>query len=1188
DDQDIDAAISYFQDVLTLRPDPNPDRAASLVNLASAFQTRYDTNNDPTDLDGAVKYYKEAQLLYPSDHVDRHASLNGLGFALQRRFDELGNMDDLQSALAYHQEALTLLTPDHPLRCMTMGYVGNVLLTRFEEAGNTQDLDTAIHYFQEALALRPPGHPDRLFRLNNLASALLTRFEQTARPEDLDESITCNQEVLVLCQPGDPERPACLNALATSLETRFRQTNNREDLDLAVTYLQEAMSLCPPGHTDRPLCLNNLSNTLRTRSLHTGSMEDLDLSIEYLEEVLQGYKTAQWHRDKSMTLTNLAISLQDRYNRLGRMVDIERTIQSYSAALQLRPPGNPDRHTSLNGLALALIARFQRTADMSDLDLAIKYHKGALSLRPVGHRGRSLSLSSIADALRTKFDISGDLADLNDALRHYQDADSLRPVDHPDRHTILSGMGDILKIRFEYARDLKDLDNSILLHKDAVRLCPTGHFNYLPVSVGYAQVLQTRFEETHQTQDLDAAVTVYRAVLSSALDGHPHRYAALTGLSRVFSSRFQTTSDKADLDLAIEYCEASVEACPGDHPQRPTVLNSAANTLQIRFKENKDLKDLERVISYRREASNLCPQGHPRQCGLLDRLAMCLFEQYQHASKGDHNQNLEANLTNILELLRNAAEVPASPSIERLHASCDWIMVTRHANLGDINPYLTMFELLDITIARGHSLESQHHDLSTSEILKRAKGYVHEAVSLAIEQGDVELAIQFLERGKAMLLGRLAQYRTSLDELHVVNPELASKFSQLSKQLDVSAYPESHHPVDPDGERIRPNSAEDDVARYQRLSAEWTKTVEEIRALDGFRLFLRPPLFVALAQAAIGGPIVLINTSSLRSDAIIVQLVGTPLVVGLSEYFTPEKAVLLSQRIKKPRDRDLLLLLEELWELVVEPIVKVLQDVLKLPRKGRIWWCPTGAASKLPFHAAGLYRKNTVSLPELYISSYTPTLGALVRARERPVSTPHLPTVLVVGQPDTPGQVELPAVPEEVQAIKKQYRNARILEGRDGTRDVVLGGIAQHEWIHLSCHGHINDDNPLRSSFSLYDQPLHLIQLVEQHLPHAELAVLSACHSAAGDRNTPDEFLHLAAAMQFAGFRSVVGTLWAMTDADGPTLTREFYKHMLKGAEKKGYADCSKAAISLREAVKVLRTNKVPATRWVNFVHFGI
>ena len=37
----------------------------------------------------------------------------------------------------------------------------------------------------------------------------------------------------------------------------------------------------------------------------------------------------------------------------------------------------------------------------------------------------------------------------------------------------------------------------------------------------------------------------------------------------------------------------------------------------------------------------------------------------------------------------------------------------------------------------------------------------------------------------------------------------------------------------------------------------------------------------------------------------------------------------------------------------------------------------------LPLHATGPFRKGQRNLPDLYISSYTPTLAALVRARRR-------------------------------------------------------------------------------------------------------------------------------------------------------------------------------------------------------------
>ncbi|KAG1790639.1 uncharacterized protein HD556DRAFT_1445923 [Suillus plorans] len=65
------------------------------------------------------------------------------------------------------------------------------------------------------------------------------------------------------------------------------------------------------------------------------------------------------------------------------------------------------------------------------------------------------------------------------------------------------------------------------------------------------------------------------------------------------------------------------------------------------------------------------------------------------------------------------------------------------------------------------------------------------------------------------------------------------------------------------------------------------------------------------------------------------------------------------------------------------------------------------------------------------------------------------------------------------------------------------------------------------------DEHLTLLDIMEKHLPHAEFAFLSACHTAVGDEETPDEIemIHLAAGIQFSGFKSVVGILWEIDDA---------------------------------------------------------
>lgn len=58
----------------------------------------------------------------------------------------------------------------------------------------------------------------------------------------------------------------------------------------------------------------------------------------------------------------------------------------------------------------------------------------------------------------------------------------------------------------------------------------------------------------------------------------------------------------------------------------------------------------------------------------------------------------------------------------------------------------------------------------------------------------------------------------------------------------------------------------------------------------------------------------------------------------------------------------------------------------------------------------------------------------------------------------------------------------------------------------------------------MQDGMLTVARLMQLHLPRASFAFLSACETAKGDRAHLDQTLHLAAAVMFAGFRSVVGT----------------------------------------------------------------
>ncbi|KZV64007.1 hypothetical protein PENSPDRAFT_589034, partial [Peniophora sp. CONT] len=109
----------------------------------------------------------------------------------------------------------------------------------------------------------------------------------------------------------------------------------------------------------------------------------------------------------------------------------------------------------------------------------------------------------------------------------------------------------------------------------------------------------------------------------------------------------------------------------------------------------------------------------------------------------------------------------------------------------------------------------------------------------------------------------------------------------------------------------------------------------------------------------------------------------------------------------------------------------------------------------------------------------------------------------------------------------------------------VLEQMKHHTWVHLACHGVQDPERFTNSSFMLHDGSLRLVDIMGESFQHTQLAFLSACQTATGDRRFPGENLHLAAGLLHAGFGSVCATMWSIQDEDGPVVSEHFYATLL-------------------------------------------
>jgi CHAT domain-containing protein len=188
-----------------------------------------------------------------------------------------------------------------------------------------------------------------------------------------------------------------------------------------------------------------------------------------------------------------------------------------------------------------------------------------------------------------------------------------------------------------------------------------------------------------------------------------------------------------------------------------------------------------------------------------------------------------------------------------------------------------------------------------------------------------------------------------------------------------------------------------------------------------------------------------------------------------------------------------------------------------------------GAFAELPLHAAGIYHGNDQDCAANYVvSSYTPTLSALMNAQAKGNDATTRSDVLLVSVPSAENLAQLPHATVESRTIQDSIpsQSLVVLDHTQATIETVLERLPSAAVLHLACHGHQSQDDPLSSGFSLNNGRLTLAQLMKSNLPNAQLAYLSACETAGADENQPDEAINVASTMLFVGFRSVIATMW--------------------------------------------------------------
>jgi CHAT domain-containing protein/tetratricopeptide (TPR) repeat protein len=861
-----------------------------------------------------------------------------------------------------------------------------------------------------------------------------------------------------------------------------------------------------------------------------------------------------------------AKSLAAKFKQGGGTNYIDEAIVFDREALVLCPPGYPKRHSSLSRLASDVSTRYAQLGATRDLEEAVVLNREALDLCPQGHPHRSMSLINLAARLVTRYGLLGAMQDLDEAIVLVREALDLCPQGHPHRSTSLIGLAVDLSCRYELLGAMEDLDEAIVLGREALDICPQGHPDRSTSLNNLALHLSFRYKQLGAMQDLDEAIVLDRDALDLCPQGHPDRSMSLNNLALCLSSRYKQLGAMQDLDEAIILDREALDLCPQGHPHRSTALICLAVHLSSQYGKLGVMQDLDEAIVLAREALDLRPQGHPDRSESLDNLACDLRSRFTRSKQLRDKEEL-------FSLYAQLVHVPHVSSID-LSAARSWIRVAedfQHPSL--LLAYETSLRLLIQHLATLPSLP-QH-----LVILKNlTSSLAVDAFSACLRKCAPARAVELLEQGRGVFWTQLTRLRsTPLDEVVVSSPAgkmLADEFTRLALLIRNALN--------------SPDAAQH--GRVCRLNLELQTVVTNIRNLPGLSRLLLPSLFPDLRHAASGGPVIIVNASKYSCDALIVFFDQDPVHIPLQitqedvKDLSTELHTLTVRARRADMTKELAFFLRKLWDQIVSPIVNCLKTTL--PPQSRIWWCPTAEFSVLPLHVAGPYRKGQKNLPHLYISSYTPTLTALIHARRHSPSnsTTEQTRFIAIGQAKAAGESELVSVSAELNNIGQRVDGLATftrIDGEESCTSRVIEELGKNEWVHLACHGLPNRKEPFESAFALHDGYFTIQRIIGCDFKNPEFAYLSACHTTVGDEESPDEVIHLASAMPFVGFRSVIGTMWAVDDGETNKITSTFYRHVV---DESGRLDHTRAAFALN---KTMKSVNIPFDQRILYIHLG-
>ena len=765
-----------------------------------------------------------------------------LGRALLDRAGRTRSTEDFDEALNRFREVAKLGSDEGDV-AEAKADTSRALHAKFEVTREIEDLEEAIKISREVLEITPTDHNDKSLRLHNLSQQLYSLAEESRLKEDLEEAISAYRKAIDATADDDSSRVQRLSNLGVALQHRHEMTKSIDDIAEAMKIQEEAVATCPERDPILPSLLHNLSMSLYIRYRSLRSMDDLDRAIQLSEKAVLG--NADGIANKGSYLALHGMCLMSRATRVGNIKDLEEGIQLNEQALEIIP-GQP---SWLHNRAAGLQDKFKRTGSLEDLEPALDAMRTAEAAISEGLPTKFQCQQSLAVLLHDRYTRLGSMEDIQEGIQILRNG----IIVHKDDSTLplaLSTLAELVYCRYRQTDASDDLQEAILVADRALNLTPEHDPNRLYRLNNLLVYRDRRFRLSGNQEDLEESLRRGRELLSIIPDDDPNRPIALHNHAASLWSRYKQTKSMEDVLEAISATETAIQLCPPGHPSIPAFQNSLSNHYNFKFSQTKSLEDLNKAIGINQEALASIPLDHPsRGPGLRD-LALKLEARYEAENK---LEDLEAAAEYLLAAWNSQAAIPSF----RIKSAAAYIKML--APLGKEDAAITLGPQVMQLLPFVNTKILRRDD--KQQVISAFAGVASDLCAIFLKFGRVEDALEYLEEGRAVILGELIDSYSDISILSHNHAELAQKYDMLRNKVNSAIV------VDEEDGHEREQMIE------QRLkdTADMNTCVQEIREIPGHERFLLGQTLSEMQACAAGGTIVVVNITESRSDAILIQ-----------------------------------------------------------------------------------------------------------------------------------------------------------------------------------------------------------------------------------------------------------------------------------------------------------------------------